>query len=79
MTDVRLFIFKVKDWGVGWCFFSPLAVCVNSVLEPVQSNTENYHRYINFEGGWLCVLVKHLFWHFQFLCLFSELWFSFIT
>lgn len=36
MTDVRLFIFKVKDWGVGWCFFSPLAVYVNSVLEPYR-------------------------------------------
>lgn len=74
-----LSIFKVEGWGGGWCCFSHFAAYVNSALEPVQGNTDSYHNYINFEGGWLCVLVRHLFWHFQFLCLVSELRFSFIT
>jgi len=76
---LTLFIFKVKDWGGGGVFSGHLAASINSTLDPVQRNTENYHKYMSFEGGGLCVLVKHLFWHFQFLCLVSKLWFSFVS
>lgn len=64
MKDVGPFLFsKKRAWVGDDIFFNHLA-CINSELESVQSNTENYHRNIHFEGGWLRVLLKHPFWHF---------------